>query len=108
MPLDLGHDAARLFPTLRPIAETGVEAAHLVRRSPNRALEQVSDLALQDAIGPQPDRITHALGFEDLVDLGVGESRITPEIETFHRVPVSGDHWLQHYAPAISAMDVNG
>ena len=79
-----------------------------MRRSPNRALEQVSDLALQDAVGRQPDRITHALGFEELVDLGFGEGRITSEIETLHRVPVAGDHWLQHYTPAISAMDVTG
>ena len=43
-----------------------------------------------------------------LVDLGVGEGRITSEIETLYRVPVAGDHWLQHYAPAISAMDVTG
>src|SRR5205823_2695554 len=66
MPLDLGHDAARLVPTLRLIAEAGVEAAHLVWRSPDRALKQVSDFVLQDAIGRQPDRITYALGFEEL------------------------------------------
>src|ERR1700746_2541619 len=99
MPLDLGHDAAGFFPALRLIAEAGVVAPYLVRRSPNRALEQVSDLILQDAVGRQPDHITHALCFEELVSLGVGESRITAEIETPHRVPVAGNHWLQHYAP---------
>ena len=36
-------DAAWLVPTLRLIGETGVEAAHLVSRLPDRALEQVSD-----------------------------------------------------------------
>jgi len=36
-------DAPRLVPTLRLIAETGVEAAHLMWRLPDRALEQVSD-----------------------------------------------------------------
>ena len=98
MPLDLRHDPSGFLPALRLITEAGEVAAQLMRRSPNRALEQVSDLALQDAIGRQPDRITHALGFEKLVDLGVGEGRITSEIETLHRVPVAGDHWLQHYA----------
>jgi len=37
MPLDLGHDATRLVPALRPIAEAGVRTAHLMRRSPDRA-----------------------------------------------------------------------
>jgi hypothetical protein len=77
-----------------------------MRRSPNRALEQVSDLALQDAVGRQPDCITHPLGFEELIDLGVGEGRITSEIQPLHDAAVAGDHWLQHYAPAISAMDL--
>jgi hypothetical protein len=43
MPLDLGHDAARLVPALRQIDEAGVVVAHLVRRLPDRALEQASD-----------------------------------------------------------------
>src|SRR3954471_20762593 len=53
MPFDLGHDVARLIPAPRPIAEAGEEAAYFLRRSPNRTLEQVSDLALQDGIGRQ-------------------------------------------------------
>jgi hypothetical protein len=48
MPLDLGHDPTRLVPTLRLIAEAGKVAAHLVRRSPYRVLEQVSNPVLQD------------------------------------------------------------
>src|SRR5215471_13010919 len=48
VPLDLGHDTPRLPPALRLIAEAGEVAAQLIRRSPNRALEQVSDLALLD------------------------------------------------------------
>ena len=108
VPLDLGHDTPRLPPALRLIAEGGEVAAQLMRRSSNRALGQVSDFALQDAIGRQPDRISHALGFEEVVDLGVGKGCGTSEIETLHRVPVAGDHWLQHYAPGISAMDVTG
>jgi hypothetical protein len=35
-----------------------------MRRSPNRAHEQVSDLVLQDPVGRQPDRVPHPLGFE--------------------------------------------
>jgi hypothetical protein len=42
MPLDLRHDTTRFVPALRPIAEAGEVPAHLVRRSPDRALQQVS------------------------------------------------------------------
>jgi hypothetical protein len=50
MSLDLRHDTPRLFPALRLIAEAGVVASHLVRRSPDRELEQVSDFVLQDSV----------------------------------------------------------
>jgi len=49
--------------------------------SPNPALEQVSNPVLQDVIGGRPDRVPHALGFEELVHLGIGEGRVAPEIE---------------------------
>lgn len=42
MPFDLGHDVARLVPALRLIAEAGVIAPYLMRRSPNRSLQQIS------------------------------------------------------------------
>ena len=57
MSFDLGHDTARPLPALHLIAEAGEGAAHLVRRPPDRALQQVSDPVLQDAIGRQLDRV---------------------------------------------------
>ena len=79
---------------------------HLVRRSPDRAHEQVSDLVLQDSVGRQPDRVADALGFEEFVDLGVGKGRVASKIETLHRAPVAGDHRLKHRAPGVRAVDV--
>jgi len=38
-PLDFRHHSARLLPALRPIAEAGIVAAHLMRQSTDRALE---------------------------------------------------------------------
>src|SRR4029079_6907198 len=70
MPFDLGHNMARLIPALRLIAEAGVIAPYLVRRSPDRALQQMSDLVLQDLVGRQPDCVACTLGFEELVNLG--------------------------------------
>src|SRR3954449_7558698 len=74
MPLDLGHDVARLVPALRLIAEAGVIAPYLVGWSPDRSLQQISDLILEDLVGRKPDRVACTLGFKKLVDLGIGES----------------------------------
>jgi hypothetical protein len=43
MPLDFGDHPARLGPASSLIGEIGIEPKHLVRRSPNRALEQIAD-----------------------------------------------------------------
>src|SRR6266851_4969237 len=88
VPLDLRHNPPRLLPTLRLIAEAGIIAAHLIRRSPDRALEQVSDFVLQDAVGRQPDHVTYAFGFKELVNLGVGEGGVAAEIAPLHLLPV--------------------
>jgi hypothetical protein len=53
MPLDLGHNAPWLVPALRLIAEPGEAAAHLMRRPPDWALQQIADPALQDIVGRQ-------------------------------------------------------
>src|SRR3981189_3433765 len=104
MPFDLGHHVARPVPVLRPIAEAGKVAAHLVRWSPNRALEQVSDPVLQDRLAGsrigQPDRVADPLGFKKLIYLGVRESRVAPEIEALHAAPIARDYRRQHRAPA--------
>ncbi len=75
MPLDLRYHPPGFLTALRLIAEAGVVAAHLIRRSTHRALEEVANLALQDVVGRQA---SHALGFEELVNLRVSEGRVTP------------------------------
>ena len=65
-------------------------------------------LVQQDPVGRQPDRVTHALGFEALVHLGIGEGRIAAKIEPLHGAPVTADHRLQCRPPAISAVHVPG
>src|SRR4051812_40037902 len=106
--LDLGYDMARLVPALRLIAEAGVVTPYLVRWSPDRSLQQMSNLVLQDLVGRKPDRVAGTLGFKKLVDLGIGESSIAPEIQMLHNAPVTRDHRLQQRAPAVSAVDVAG
>src|SRR5919112_2999774 len=106
MPLDLGHDMARLVPALRLIAEAGIVTSYLVRWSPDWALQQMSDLIVQDLVGRKPDREACTLGFKKLVDLGIGESGIASKIQMLHNAPVTRDHWLQQRAPAVGTVDV--
>src|SRR5215212_2264668 len=106
MPLDLGHDVARLVPALRLIAEDGVIAPYLVRGSPDRSLQQISYLILQDRVGWQADRVAGTLGFKKLVDLGIGESGVASKIQMLHNAPVTRNHRLQQRAPAVSTVDV--
>src|SRR4051812_7249604 len=89
-----------------PVAQAGVITPHLVRRPPNRALQQMSDLVLQDLVGRKPDRVACTFGFKKLVDLGIGESGIAPEIQMLHDASITRDHRLQHRAPAVSTVDV--
>jgi hypothetical protein len=68
MPLDLGNHAARLGPACRLVGEIGVVPPDPVRRSSDRALEQVADPVLQDLIGGQADRVFDPFSFQALVD----------------------------------------
>src|SRR5947209_12365079 len=106
VPLDLSHDMARLVPALRLITEAGVVAPYFERGSSDWAFQQMSDLVLQDLVGGEPDRIAGTLGFKKLVNLGIGESCVTSEIQMLHDSPVPRDHRLQHRTPTIGTMYV--
>src|SRR3954452_10796801 len=66
----------------------------------------MSDLVLQDTIGRQANRVACTLGFEELINLGIREGCVTPEIQMLHDAPVTRNHRLQQRAPAVSTMDV--
>src|SRR3954453_8704608 len=65
------------------------------------------DLVLQDPIDWQTDRIAGSLGFKKLVDLRIGKSCVTSEIQILHDAPVAGDYRLQHCAPSVGAVHVS-
>jgi hypothetical protein len=56
-----------------------MEPAHLVRGASDWTLKQVADPVLQNPVSRQADRIFDPLGFEELVDIGIGEARVGAE-----------------------------
>jgi hypothetical protein len=57
-----------------------MEDPDMVRRSPDGSGQQVRDLVLQDRVGRQADGVGVAFGFQEFVDLRLGEGGIGPEI----------------------------
>ena len=94
MPLDLGDDAAGFGPTGRLIAKVRVVPPHLLRRPADRAFQKVGDIALQDCVRRQPDRIAKALGFKEPVNARQGERRIAPEEAPQPLAAIAGDDRL--------------
>ncbi len=73
---------------------------------PDRALQQVLDFPLQQAVGLQADRIAVIFGFQKQIQLGNGECRITAKELLHRRCSIAGDHRLQHRSPVIGTMDI--
>jgi hypothetical protein len=54
----------------------------MVRWPSDRPRQQIGDPSLQEVVLRQPYCVFDPLSFEVLVDIGVGEARVGPEIET--------------------------
>src|SRR5258708_37193531 len=108
MSLEFGIHAAWFVPVCRLVGEIGVVPPHLVRRPPDRALEQVGDSVLQDLIGGQTERILDPLSFEALIDTRHGEGSIGPEKDSQDLALIAHDHRLWHALPAPAAVYVDG
>ena len=72
--IDFRDHSARLRPACRLVGEIGVIPPELVRRSSDRALEQIADPVLKDLVGGQPDRVFDPLGLQALVDPGMAKA----------------------------------
>src|SRR5262245_2388676 len=108
MPLDFRNHPARLGPASGLIAEVRMKPTHLVWRSPNWTLEQITDPVLEDLVGRQPDRILDPFGFQVFVDARHGEGCIGPEIDARYLALVACDDRLERTAPAVGAVHVAG
>jgi hypothetical protein len=68
----------------------------------------MADPFLQDAVRWQSYCVFDPLCFEELVDIGIGEPRVGPEINTRDLPLVAFDNRLQHTVPSVGAVDVAG
>ena len=68
----------------------------------------MADPFLQDAVRWQPYCVFDPLGFEKLVNLGIGKTRVGPEINARDLPLIALHNRLQHTLPAIGAVDVAG
>jgi hypothetical protein len=108
LPLDLGHHPTSSGPAVGLVVKAGVGHDRLLGRTADRSRQQMADPPLQHLVGRQPDRVTNALGLQQLVDLWLGERRISAEVQIDTPSAVAGDHRLQHQAPVLGAMDIAG
>lgn len=67
MPFHLGDDTTGFVPRCRLILEVAVDALHAFWRTTHRALEQMRNLALKNAIGPKADGVKIAFRFQSFV-----------------------------------------
>ena len=81
VPLDLGHHAPGLGPALSLVGEARVQHARLLRQAADGSGQQVADPLLQDQVGRQADRVADALGFQQVVELGLGERCVATQVE---------------------------
>src|SRR3712207_8848128 len=63
----------------------------MIRRPPRSTLFPYTTLfrSPQHPVGRQPDRVLHAPGFEELVQLRPGEGGVSAEVEVLHPAPVA-------------------
>ena len=84
MPLDLGNDTTFLVPRSGLIAEAGVLAPDMVRRTASGTCQQMGDAFLENSVRFEADGVEEALGFQEFVDVRRGERRVaTKKSRTF-------------------------
>jgi hypothetical protein len=83
-------------------------SAHVIGRAANRAFEQMADPLLQDAVRRQANGVFDPFGFEELVDIGIGEAGVGPEINARNLAAITRHDRLQNAVPSIGAVNVAG
>ena len=108
MPFDLGNDTAFLVPRSGLIAEAGVIAPDMVRRTATRARQQMGNAPLENLIGFEADDVFVILGFQEFIKVRQGKGGIPSEIAAQVPFPVTLDDRFQNVAPTVGAMNIAG
>ena len=61
---------------------------------------------MQHLVAGEPDGVEDAPFLQVLVNLGLGEGGIGPEVPTHSRPLVAGQDWLQYIQPVVGAVDI--
>ncbi len=108
MPFDLGNDTAFLVPRSGLIAEAGVIAPYMVRRTANGARQQMSNTLLENRVRFEADGLEKTLGFQELVDVRRGKGGIPSEVAAQVPSPVTLNDRFQNLTPTVGAVDIAG
>ena len=108
VPLHFGDNPTRTRPTRRLVVEALVESLHVVRRTPDRPLEQMTDSRLENLISRKADRVLNPFGFQELVHIRLSEGGIASKGDACRRSSVACDHRLENRFPSVGAVHVAG
>ncbi len=108
MPFDFGNDTAFLVPRSGLIAEAGVIAPYMVRRTANGARQQMSNTLLENRVRFEADGVEKTLGFQELVDVRRGKGGIPSEVAAQVPFPVTPNDGFQNFTPTGGAMNIAG
>ncbi len=103
MPFDVGNDTAFLVPRSGLIAEVGVIASYMVRRTVNGARQQMSNALLENRVRFEADGVEETLGFEELVYVRCGKGSIPSEVAAQVPLPVTLNDRFQYLTPTVAA-----
>ena len=108
MPFHLGNNTALLIPRSGLIAEAGVIAPLMVRRTANGSGQQMSDTFLKNSVRLEADGVEKTFYFQELVDVRYGKGGIPSEVTTQVPFPLTRNNRFQNPTPAVGAVDIAG
>ena len=106
MPLDLGSDPSRYFPTGCLIPKAMIQDNRLLRWATHRSSQHVFNLTVQNLITFQADGIEISLRFEIAIHLGISKGCIDTEESEDVITSITIDNRLQQTSPVIGTMDI--
>ena len=106
MPLDLGNNTAGFVPGRRLILYVAVDTLHAFWWASNRALEQMRDPDLRNAIGAKADGVEISSRFQRFIEVRDGDGGISPKEPHQVTIRVSRNDRLKNLFPAIRAVHI--